>query len=630
MAATKLQWVLSLDDRMSAPAGRAAKALAKLEAQNERMRRAASRTDRANAASYARAWQRSSRLAQAAVRRGERDRASSGAAAVTDRAEAFGAVGTVLGTVATLAAAAAAGVVRVGAAFAEAASNAISFREGAINTLRTVLESDDAANRVFADSQRIARLTPFETNDVVEQRVRLIAADFTEDQSRTLQAALADVQALFGQSRAEILTSAFERIQNGGLSGEVLEELRNSRLGTQDIIASLARGANITASNPQELQQRVLQAARQGRIQNSAVISAVLDQVQRRTHADTLGAFARQRGGESFEGAVSNLRSAFGDLLTSGDIGGLDGVRTLTRGMGRLSELMSDQTETGRRLRAVLYELIDGAASFVGRFLEGGGAEQLFTRLVDLGQDLWKGFQGLLQTGRAFWTGLETGLAPLIAVMRQLGFATDTSKPNAETLASWRTFGEAIGGVVTVVGGALGVLYAVGSAVVRFVTFPFRIAATAVTTLSGAIQGSLNGDTLYEIASNVVSGFFNGLADGFLSYAQPIADLFGGVAAAARGALDIHSPSRVFEEIGAYTAEGFTLGVEGGDPAGAMQQLMAPPQATAAGLASGGGGIGSLTIQVDGAGAQGDPEALAELIASKVAELFGGTAPEAP
>lgn len=625
MAATKLQWVLSLDDKMSAPAGKAAKALAKLEAQNERMRRAASRTDRANAASYARAWQRSSRLAQAAVRRGERERASSGAAAVTDRAEAFGAVGTVLGTVATLAAAAAAGVVRVGSAFAEAASNAISFRENAITTLRTVLESDSAANRVFADSQRIARLTPFETNDVVEQRVRLIAADFTEDQSRTLQAALADVQALFGQSRAEILTSAFERIQNGGLSGEVLEELRNSRIGTQDIIASLARGANITAGNPQELQQRVLQAARQGRIQNSAVIAAVLDQVQRRTHNDTLGAFARQRGGESFGGALSNLRSAFGDLLTSGDIGGLEGVRSLTRGMGRLSELMSDQTDTGRRLRAVLYELIDGAASLVGRFLEGGGAERLFTRLVDGAEALWADFKGLLQIGRAFYTGLETGLAPLIAVMRQLGFATNLAKPGSDTLASWRVFGEVLGGAITFIGGALGTLYAFGSAVVRFVAFPVRVAWEAIRGLVTAVEALANGGSLSAVAWQLVEGFFQGVSEAFLSFAQPLQDLFGGVAAAARSALDIHSPSKVFEEIGAYTAEGFTIGVEGGDPAGAMQQLMAPPQATAAGLASSSPGA-PITITIDGAR---EPAEVAREVSIALADLFGLPAPEA-
>lgn len=629
MAATKLQWVLALDDRMSAPASKAARALAKLEAQNERMRRAQERASAAQSR-VTRASQlaelRQARLSERLRDRTDRARRADGAASYVDRGEAFSAVGMALGTIVSVAAAAAAAVGRVGAAFAGAAHDAIVFRERSINTLRTVLQSEEAANRVFSDSQRIARLTPFETNDVVEQRVRLIAADFSEEQSRTLQAALADVQALFGQSRAEILTSAFERIQNGGLTGEVLEELRNSRLGTQDIIASLARGANITASNPQELQQRVLQAARQGRIQNSQIIASILDQVQRRTHADTLGAFARQRGGESFEGALSNLRSAFGDLLTSGSIGDLAGVRSLTRGMGRVSELLSDQTEIGRRLRTVLYEIIDAAGGFVGRLLEGGSAERFLTRVVDLTQDLWTRFRALAATGKVFVEGLSTGLAPLVAVMRQLGPATASAKPGEDVLASWRTFGEVLGGAITVVGGALGVLYALGSTLVRVVYFPVRVAAEAIRSLSAAVEALTNGGSLRQVGWQLVEGFFQGVQEAFLSFAQPIQDLFGGVATAARNALQIRSPSRVFEEIGAYTAEGFSIGLEGGDTAGAMRQLMAPPQVTAAGLTTSGPG-GPITITIDGAR---EPAEVAREVAASLAELFELPAPEAP
>lgn len=625
MTATKLQWVLSLDDRMSAPASKAARALAKLEAQNERMRRAQSATARTTARGIRASQLAELRNARAAERARERAAAVTSREPAGDGVAAIGAAGMAIGAVVSVAASAAAAVARLGAAFASAAHDAIVFRERSITTLRTVLQGDEAAQRVFADSQRIARLTPFETNDVVEQRVRLIAADFSEDQSRTLQAALADVQALFGQSRAEILTSAFERIQNGGLSGEVLEELRNSRLGTQEIIASLARGANITASNPQQLQQRVLQAARQGRIQNSAVIASILDQVQRRTHTDTLGAFARARGGESFEGALSNLRSAFGDLLTSGSIGELAGVRSLTRGMSRVSELLSDQTEIGRRLRGVLYEITDAASSFVGRLLEGGAAERFLTRVVDLAEDLWTRFRSLAATSKVFVEGLSTGLAPLVAVMRQLGPATASAKPGEDTLASWRTFGEVLGGAITVVGGALGVLYAFGSTIARVVYFPVRIAGEAIRALSTAVEALMNGGSLKQVGWQLVEGFFEGVQEAFASLSQPIQTLFGGVADAARSALQIRSPSRVFEEIGAYTAEGFSIGLEGGDPSSAMAQLMAPPQATAAGLAA--SGPGPITITIDGAR---EPEEVARAVAASLAELFDLSSPEAP
>ena len=68
-----------------------------------------------------------------------------------------------------------------------------------------------------------------------------------------------------------------------------------------------------------------------------------------------------------------------------------------------------------------------------------------------------------------------------------------------------------------------------------------------------------------------------------------------------RAALGIHSPSTVMMELGAHTAEGFRLGVEGGagDVAAAMAGLAnAPALAGATGGASGGGNI-YLTVQVE-------------------------------
>jgi hypothetical protein len=637
VALTKLEWALSLTDRLTAPATRADRALAKLERRFEQVRRAQRRQEaqeqrnsarslarmRRLAARHERAESRAQRAADAAQERAR-------AAGVADRGEALGAMGTALGLVASLAAAAAGAVVRVGAAFATAAHDAIVFRERAMTTLRTVLQSDESARRVFADSQRIARLTPFDTSDVVEQRVRLVAADFTEDQSRVLQAALADVQALFGQSRAEILTSAFERIQNGGLTGEVLEELRNSRLGTGQIIRNLATAANITASNPDELQRRVLAAARQGRIANGTIIAEILNQVQRRTHADTLGAFARGRGGESFEGALSNLRSAFSDLLTSGEITELPGVRSLTRGLGRVSELMSDQSEVGRRLRTTLYSITSAAAGFVGRLLESGAAERALTVLVDVLQNIWERFNNMLPAAKAFFEGFSAGVGPLIQGFRALGGAQSDGAPTEDQVARWRSIGTAIGAVTTVVGTLASLLYGVGQVLVTLVGYPVRVAREAFVSLGTGIETLLNGGTLYDAGRNVIEGFIRGVQDAFAANIASIGNLFGSVATAARGALQIRSPSRIFEEIGEYTHEGFVIGLQGGAGASqeAMRGLVEPPATTVASMGEGRGGIGSLTIQVNGADAGGDPEALAALIAARVSALFDSTVPE--
>lgn len=626
-----LNWVLALQDNLSAPAARASSSLAKLSKAHELAERTFSRSlSRAGTGDRFRMFDIGRTFNRAADPTPRISRMARGAEMATGYLSTMGS--TLLG-IGRIAVGAAGGIGGLGVAFGRSAVDAIQFREQAMTTLRQVLRSDSAAQEVFAESQQIARQTPFETQDVVNERVRLIAAGFSRDQSRTLQAGISDIRALFGDNSADQLTNAFERIRSGGLTGEVLEELRGSRVGTSEIIQQLATAAGIQGTNPDELQRRVLQAARTGRIQNAAIIGAILDRVQGQTHADTLGAFARQRGGESFAGAISNLRSAFGDLLASGDITGLGGTSALVGGISRLTEVLSDANPLGQRLRATLYGIVDAAGRFAGGFLSGGGAERMLGALVTGIDRLWKGFQYVAPLASALFRGLGTGLAPLAAVLGRLfGTISTGQSPTQRMIAGFEMFGRVLGYVGTA-GAAIGaVVFGVGAVLGGVLVGGLTFAIAALTQFYSWLVGLPNVFTdlnarVTEFGAQLIQGFVDGLLARWSMLRESIVGVFTDVVGTAASVLQIKSPSRVFMELGAYTAEGFSMGLEGGarDVNAAMGAMLAPPAAGALGGAAGAGAGATITIMIDGSG---DPASTGRAVVGALADFFGITAPE--
>lgn len=74
--------------------------------------------------------------------------------------------------------------------------------------------------------------------------------------------------------------------------------------------------------------------------------------------------------------------------------------------------------------------------------------------------------------------------------------------------------------------------------------------------------GRLGSYTLYTEGYNVSKGLANGITAGRSRVITAVASLCAAATKEARSRLDIHSPSKVFEQIGGYTAEGFGIGYE--------------------------------------------------------------------
>ena len=90
----------------------------------------------------------------------------------------------------------------------------------------------------------------------------------------------------------------------------------------------------------------------------------------------------------------------------------------------------------------------------------------------------------------------------------------------------------------------------------------FQAVHTTVVTLIQQAASFLAGQSWYGYGVQLMQGFWNGLRSLMASIWQSVCDFVRRCADAVRSALRIGSPSKVFEEIGKYTGEGFIVGLE--------------------------------------------------------------------
>jgi hypothetical protein len=93
----------------------------------------------------------------------------------------------------------------------------------------------------------------------------------------------------------------------------------------------------------------------------------------------------------------------------------------------------------------------------------------------------------------------------------------------------------------------------------------------------------LSGLSLTEIGTNMINGLVDGIMSAGPKILSAISGLANGAIDAAKKALGIASPSKVFAEIGVHTAAGMAQGVDGeaGAVQGSLESMVAPPDAAA-------------------------------------------------
>ncbi|GIP38636.1 hypothetical protein J31TS4_19160 [Paenibacillus sp. J31TS4] len=111
-----------------------------------------------------------------------------------------------------------------------------------------------------------------------------------------------------------------------------------------------------------------------------------------------------------------------------------------------------------------------------------------------------------------------------------------------------------------------------------------------------------------EMGANIIKGLIDGIGSMGTALVDKAKSMVSGAIDSAKSVLGIHSPSRVFMEIGGFTGEGFALGLQDSYPEvqGSMEHMLSMPTIQPLGSAGVGGGANSgnggstLIIELDG------------------------------
>jgi hypothetical protein len=287
---------------------------------------------------------------------------------------------------------------------------------------------------------------------------------------------------------------------------------------------------------------------------------------------------------------------------------------------------------------------------FAGPKIQGA-----FTRFLDKLDTLGELFDATSSSGKAMrvvaddlFGGLIDGATGVIPKVRSAFIqfqililkALIAIKPYGSTIVTvFKTFAIAIGVVIGVIAvlGAIGMAIFWGLVAVLWGTVKvFTAAATAVGQFASSIWDTvvaavekLKGMSLSDIGKALLDGLIAGILGAGPALIKSLTGVVDGAIGAAKKALGIASPSKVFAEIGANTAEGMTGGVEdnAGEVEGALEKMVAPPAAEsgdASGASAGGGGAGGNTYNITVNAPGGDAGSIVGEIRSLLEQIEGG------
>lgn len=652
-------WSLTLNDRVSSPAQRAARELGALQRQFQSAGLAAKAFNRdgsINPASFSRglalqrrALMEAAQQQRANARAAQQQQAQAAQAARKAQAQAtaamraqsrdlrvgadelamgFGMAAGIAGSIASIVAGIVVSVGSLVARLGGAVLEMIRFREASVTTMGMVLggRGQEGIRRTGGAALRqavaLGRISPQDSRDVVGLQQQVATGGFQGSAARRALAAAMDVQAINGTD-----PTASRRFLLG------LGQMRSSaRLNDQDLrqtaeAASLdrssiaRRAASLAGINRREgesdlsYQRRIDRARLHGRITGQHGVTAVEQELAART-GQGLGGAARTLGQNSLSGAITNLTGSFGELILSMDnieqSAGMQRFRTMLVG---IASILNGSSAAGRQFQSTLRALIDGGFGALGDLVDPAMFERGFSVMLS-------GLRSMVPYVRAFVAGFRQGFAgalPAVATMFRTLFGMVSGGGGQGTIAFVQRLGQGLGtiaSVATVVAGALGAVVTVLTALTTGIV---AFAAQMVAVVSSSVQA------FAVLGGQIVDGLIQGLRDGWGRLTGELTALAASLPAPVRDALGIRSPSRVFAELGRQLPAGMAVGIEGGTDRvrSAVNDMVAVPSlAQGAGMRGRSGPfVGELHIHV-GEGGEDLAETVRGGVLSALSDLF--------
>lgn len=274
----------------------------------------------------------------------------------------LGAPGAIMGGALGIAGKATGMVADVGTSLMTSVIDAAQFRQNAISGLKYMLGSEEEAASIFKQAQELAKKTPLDTHKVLEGVTELAAAGFGGQESMELFKLVADQAAKFSldpQMQSKVINTLSAIKNQGKATGENLGSLRAAGFNEEKIAEALLEDPNLaplfkkikipgmfgapgkfvdqSKADKLAILQQVRSVLGTGRVGSYDLINAAIKSVEKES-GQGIGEFAGEMGAKSLTGTISNVKSAFTDLLESTSVDKWAGVEALQKFLTKVSE----------------------------------------------------------------------------------------------------------------------------------------------------------------------------------------------------------------------------------------------------------------------------------------------------
>lgn len=364
--------------------------------------------------------------------------------------------------------------------------------------------------------------------------------------------AVAQASAAMGDSTGKAIGNIIERGKNLGRIGIGFNELQGTGIASQDVAQQLSKNLGI-GINEAQMQLRM------GRVKIDAGAKALREVVEKR-----FGGINARRMLDLNVIAMKfrdNLQRLTEDVNLEPILGGFE----------RMGKLFSQNTVTGRGLKQL-----------VTAFGEGMG--KIFKFVTPLAEKFFK--QLIIESLK-----LEVNVLRLNKWFKETFGADFTSKidlASTAITAAKVAFGLLAAGVAITAAGIVAVVAAV---------YAVQEAIKSGLKWIDSLKEAFKTGGWSALGSAIISGLVDGLKAETSRLWTAVTTIADGVKNAFKGALGIHSPSKVFEGFGKMTGAGFERGVEAssGGANAAAERMVTPPSIAAP---RGGGGSNTVSASV--------------------------------
>ena len=221
----------------------------------------------------------------------------------------------------------------------------------------------------------------------------------------------------------------------------------------------------------------------------------------------------------------------------------------------------------------MIVSLIETIAEYTPQFVKAGadliigfidGLSENIPRIAESGMNLIKTFMDAISTYVP--EVVNAGMQMIIDLINGMANAISANTPQLVS-AMQNLINAIIDAGVALLTGSIGTFTSKGGELIGGLISGIKSkvgeVVSAVSSIISSCKSALSNvaSEFISIGSNIISGLVSGIKSGISSVASAISDVASSAVSKAKSALGIHSPSRVFAEIGMYSDEGLAKGL---------------------------------------------------------------------